>query len=72
MNDEEIRAICTKRLGRWQQALEHEHATPLVLIGVGHDDKKGQLVISITQEMPLADIILFLEGALRIIRAEGV
>ena len=37
--------INEERLDRWRQRLQQEHATALVLIGVGHDHKIGQLTV---------------------------
>jgi len=37
--------ITRERLERWSQKLEKEHATPMCLVGVGHDQKSGQLVV---------------------------
>src|SRR5436309_5857950 len=47
---DEIRAICEDRLARWTEKLVGEHATPVVLVGVGHDARKGMLVICAVDE----------------------
>lgn len=64
MNPDEIEDICSVRLEGWTKRLTQEHSTPVLLLGVGHDHKKGQLVICTTEEMTDRDIQLFLEGAL--------
>jgi hypothetical protein len=64
----EIESICQERLGRWTKRLVEEHSTPVVLVAVGHDHKKGQLTICTTEEMTDPEIKLFLEGALSRLR----
>jgi hypothetical protein len=65
MNQVEIEKICRDRLDRWIQNLVKEHATPVVLVGVGHDDQSGKVVICTTEEMSQEDIGLFLVGAIK-------
>ena len=65
MNQVEIEKICRGRLDRWIQNLVKEHAIPVVLVGVGHDDQSGKLVICTTEEMGKEDIALFLVGAIK-------
>lgn len=60
MTDEEIKTICVQRLGSWTSRLTGEHATPVLLVGIGHDHKGGQVVICTTEEMGQKDIIAFL------------
>ena len=60
MTPEEIKAICIQRLGSWTSRLTENHATPVVLVGVGHDHKGGQVVICTAEEMSRKDIIAFL------------
>lgn len=64
----EIRDICAERLGRWTDRLVEQHSTPLVLLGVGHDGKSGQLTICTPEEITDTDAMVFLEGALKIFR----
>jgi hypothetical protein len=67
MNSEQVREICNERLSRWADRLVSEHATPIILIGVSHDHKSGQLVLCTTEEMSNADIrALLRNGMLRI------
>ena len=64
MTPEEIKAICVERLGRWTSRLTEHHATPMVLVGVGHDHKKGQVVVLTTEQMSDQEVIAFLKGVL--------
>lgn len=45
MNKREIRKICRERLGKWTERMVEEHATPFILLGIGHDHKIGKRVI---------------------------
>jgi hypothetical protein len=40
------------------------HATPVLLLSVGHDHVSGQLTICITQDRTDQEIIAFLQGAI--------
>lgn len=65
---EEIETICKERLEGWQKRLVDEHSTPILVVGVGHDHKKGQLVLCIPEEMTRLEVMVFLEGALNMMR----
>ena len=41
--------ITKQRFDGWQKRLSEEHATPIILIGVGHEHKSGQLVICVPE-----------------------
>lgn len=41
--------ITSERLNEWRDRLREEHATPLVLLGVGHEHKSGQLVLCVPE-----------------------
>lgn len=57
--------ITHERLGSWEKRLTESHATPILLVGVGHDHVNGQINICVTEDMPNAQIIAFLEYALK-------
>ena len=46
----EIDAINRQRLDDWRKRLTSEHATPLILLGVGHDHLNGQWCICTLEE----------------------
>jgi hypothetical protein len=48
MNTEEI---TKERLARWAVRLESQHATPLVLVGIGHDHVSGNLVVCLPEDV---------------------
>lgn len=70
MNNQEIESICTERLGRWQKRLVDEHATPVLLLGVGHDHKSGQTVLCTLEDLTDAELMIFLEGTINILRQQ--
>lgn len=69
MKREQINKINVERLTRWKDRLNEQHSTPIMLLGVGHDQKEGQLVVLVTEERTDAEILLFMEEALRVARA---
>lgn len=68
MRAEEIQTICRERLEGWQKRLVQEHSTPILLVGVGHDNKTGQVVLCIPEEMTNREVMHFLQGALNMIK----
>jgi hypothetical protein len=69
MNDRDIDDICTERLGRWKKLLIQEHSTPVLLVAVGHDHKKGQLTLVTTEDITDQQLLTFMRYA--IIELEG-
>jgi len=43
--------ITIERLETWGAVLAEHHGTPAILIGVGHDDVRGRLHMSTTEDM---------------------
>lgn len=72
MTPDDIKAICVQRLGSWTSRLTEQHATPMVLVGVGHDHKSGQVVVLTTEEMSQQDIVAFLALAVHhLVKQQG-
>ncbi|HVI07014.1 MAG TPA: hypothetical protein VND65_01845 [Candidatus Binatia bacterium] len=42
--------ITAERLTRWGIRMREAHATPLMLVGVGHDQNNGKIVICTLEE----------------------
>lgn len=63
MNTNEVREICRQRLAGWTKKLVAEHATPVLLLGIGHDNHSGQIVICATEDTANSQILLFLQAA---------
>ncbi len=57
-----VEEITEERLARWKVKMKDAHATPLMLIGVGHDHKRGEFVICTLDEPELSKE--FLRGLL--------
>lgn len=64
----EIETICKDRLGEWQHSLVQEHSTPILLVGVGHDESKGHVVLCIPKELSDDEVMQFLQGALNMLK----
>lgn len=45
--------ITRERLAGWTKRLDSEHATPMLLIGIGHDHTSGQAVLCIPEDIPM-------------------
>ena len=56
MTTEKINAICRQRLERWGKKLVREHGTPVLLLGIGHDHKSGQLITCMTTDLTDAQL----------------
>lgn len=62
-------AITRDRLAEWAIKLNEQHATPVLLIGVGHDYASGELVMCTMEQIHDADVILMVKGALKALEA---
>lgn len=62
MTSDEVREICNERLTRWRDHLVSKHATPMVLIGVGHDEAEGSVVMCLPDGINGADVAGLLAG----------
>lgn len=51
-------AITRERLARWAERLRERHATPLVLVGVGHDERSGQVTVVAVDEAEVPDEVV--------------
>jgi hypothetical protein len=49
---EKLEAIVLERLSRWGVRMGEENSTPVLLLGVGHGDRSGQLTVCITEDLP--------------------
>ncbi len=49
---EECRTITKERLDRWAKRLDENHSTPLLLLGVGHAERSGELHVLIPEDLP--------------------
>lgn len=65
MRREEIRDICNERLSGWVQRAVQIHATPMLLITVGHDHNSGELHVFVPEDTPTDLIRAALEFALK-------
>jgi hypothetical protein len=52
-----IEKITEERLARWKRRMKESHATPIVLMGVGHDHKCGEIVVCIPEDVDNALVL---------------
>ena len=57
--------ITEERLERWKRLLARDHATPMVLLAVGHDEQSGKLFVCTVEdrEMDSSTVAAFLRAA---------
>ena len=67
MDRKEIEAICSSRLDKWKAQLVDYHCTPLLLVGMGHDDRSGEMRVITLEEVSDEIIRYTLEAALRML-----
>jgi hypothetical protein len=60
-----IEAIVHTRLKSWANDLIELHATPVLLVGVGHDENKGQIQLCTCKEVTNEQIRAILQAAIR-------
>ena len=63
MNEAEIRDICDERLSAWEELLVKNHATPALLVGLGHDATSGQIHLLTVDDITLEQMQIFLAFA---------
>ena len=47
--------VTTDRLAAWARDLAGDHATPLLLVGVGHDHTRGTIVVCAVDDAEMTD-----------------
>ncbi len=52
MTEDFIRSIGKERLASWLEQVVSNHATPIMLVSCGHDERLGELHICVTEDMP--------------------
>jgi len=69
-----VEEITKQRLEGWAQILKDQHATPLLLVGVGHDENIGRLAICVPEDIPQVTLIAVLREMLEVLekRREGI
>ncbi len=73
MSTEQIQKINSERLAGWSKKFSAAHATPVALIGVGHDHKAGEIHLCICENGPTnQEIAAFLRGAAAQLDARAV
>jgi hypothetical protein len=71
MTKSEIELINVERLDGWEKQLTEHHATPILLVGVGHDHVSGKIHICVNEDFPDQHIQTFLRKALDILTQQN-
>ena len=64
MTDGDCDRITAQRLAGWRRMLTAEHATPALVLGVGHDHNSGTVVLCYTEDVSTDDLRKLLTRAL--------
>lgn len=64
MDSDKIEEITCDRLQKWAFKLLSEHSTPVILIGIGHDHKSGQITVCVPENFTDFEYIGILKAAL--------
>jgi hypothetical protein len=64
MTAEKIREICRNRIELWIEELVKAHATPALLLGVGHDHARGEIALICVENLSDQELQEFLTFAL--------
>lgn len=70
MQRAQINKINVDRLTSWKNRLNEHHSTPMLLVGVGHDHKQGELMVLVTEERTDYEILLLMREALRMLEQQ--
>lgn len=66
----DVAKINRERLSSWEEKLNKNHATAIMLIGVGHDAVSGQLNFLVTEDRTDEEILLLLKGAVTFLESK--
>jgi hypothetical protein len=58
-------AITQERLDAWQELLDIQHATPIMLLAVGHDSRAGEVHVCVPDDLTSAAVRSLLVAALQ-------
>lgn len=59
-----VEFINLHRMRSWTAKLIAAHATPVLLLGVGHDHNSGKITLVVTEDLTSAELRAFLMAAL--------
>jgi len=71
MTREDILTLCRERMANWMEYLASKHATPAVIVGVGHDHVSGVLFVCCPQDMPESMLLDMMRGAVEILEGNA-
>jgi hypothetical protein len=57
--------ITRERLDEWAETLDQAHATPMLMVAVGHDEQVGEMHVIVPDGVDRDQVKIFLRAALR-------
>ncbi|KKN78151.1 hypothetical protein LCGC14_0353780 [marine sediment metagenome] len=66
-----VRAITKGLMRQWTTNLIHKHHTPVLVVGIGHDQEKGKISVISVAEMSNDEIAMMLRVALATVEKRG-
>jgi hypothetical protein len=69
MNDAEVARITDERLAAYRRRMLENHATPLVMLGVGRDHRSGEINLCVTGDADMGLVLGLLRFAARQVEA---
>lgn len=66
ISDEQINYINLNRLRKWGNKLRDDHATALILVGIGHDHKKGKTFFCTAEDLPDGELYIWINSLPRL------
>jgi len=70
MDSDKLEKICFERFQKWGFKLLSEYSTPVILIGIGHDHKSGQITVCVPENFTDFEIIGILKATLLQLKKE--
>lgn len=60
-----LSAICHARMEEWAKQMAERTSTPILAIGIGHEQAMGEVHLYVPENLPAEEIELFLFFAIR-------
>lgn len=62
-----VELINVTRLGEWEEILTSKNSTAVILIGIGHGGKSGELQLCTVKDVSAEDIKILLEKTIKLL-----
>lgn len=68
LRDVSLPFICDTRMAEWAKQLAERNCTPVLVLGIGHNENAGEVHLFTMQDFSDEDVVMFLAFAQREIR----